>query len=126
VDQAVVGSTPIRHPFDALLVRASFFYIPAVARRSAAGLAETGVRRVIRENTFNVVPLPGVVWAAVRRELGDPWDVRMAMEEWAERRWARMVMETRAEERIRLRRNAGGGKVKTIRLLSLSNHYPYH
>jgi hypothetical protein len=41
-----------------------------------------GVRRVIRENVYHVVPLPGVVWAAVRRELGDPWDVRLAMEDW--------------------------------------------
>ena len=32
------------------------------------GLLELAVRRVIRENTYNVVPLPGVVWAAVRRE----------------------------------------------------------
>jgi len=31
--------------------------------------------RVIRENTYNVVPLPGVVWATVRRELGEPWDI---------------------------------------------------
>ena len=46
------------------------------------GLLERAVRRVIRENTYNVVPLPGVVWAAVRQELGEPWDIRMAMEDW--------------------------------------------
>jgi len=51
------------------------------------GLLERSVRRVIRENVVHVVPLPGVVWAAVRRELGDPWDVRLAMEDWVERRW---------------------------------------
>ncbi len=53
------------------------------------GLLELAVRRVIRENVVHVVPLPGVVWAAVRRELGDPWDVRLAMEDWVERAWAR-------------------------------------
>ncbi len=55
------------------------------------GLLELAVRRVIRENVYHVVPLPGVVWGAVRRELGDPWDIRMAMEEWVERRclWVR-------------------------------------
>ena len=31
------------------------------------GLLEREVRRVIRENVYHVVPLPGVVWAAVRR-----------------------------------------------------------
>jgi hypothetical protein len=51
------------------------------------GLLELAVRRVIRENTYNVVPLPGAVWAAVRKELWEPWDVRVAMEEWVERRW---------------------------------------
>jgi hypothetical protein len=25
----------------------------------------------------------------LREELGDPWDFRMAMEDWAERRWGR-------------------------------------
>lgn len=31
-------------------------------------------------------PLPGAVWAAVRRELGDMWDVKLAMVDWAERK----------------------------------------
>ena len=53
------------------------------------GLLELAVRWVIRENVYHVVPLPGVVWAAVRRELGDPWDVRLAMEDWVERRVGR-------------------------------------
>jgi hypothetical protein len=52
-------------------------------------LLELVVRRAIWENIYNVVPLPGVVWAAVRRELGDPWDVRQAMEDWVARRWGR-------------------------------------
>jgi len=51
------------------------------------GLLEMAVRRVIRENTYNLVPLPGVVWAAIRRELGNPWDIRMEIEDWIELRW---------------------------------------
>ena len=53
------------------------------------GLLALAVRRVIRENTNNVVLPPGVVWAAVRQELGEPWDIRMAMEDWLERKWSR-------------------------------------
>jgi hypothetical protein len=53
------------------------------------GLLELAVRRVIRENVCHVVPLPGVVWAAVRRELENPWDTRLAMEDWVERRSGR-------------------------------------
>ena len=56
------------------------------------GLLELAVRRVIRENTYNVVPLPGVVWAAVRRELVNPWDVGAAMEDWVERSWRKIVL----------------------------------
>ena len=51
------------------------------------GLLELAVGRVIRENIYHVVPLPGVVWDAVRRELGEPWDIKIAMEEWVERLW---------------------------------------
>jgi hypothetical protein len=53
------------------------------------GLLELAVRRVIRENTYHVVPPPGVVWSAVRQELGDPWDIRLALEDWAENGWGR-------------------------------------
>jgi len=52
-------------------------------------LLKLAVRRVIRENVYHVVPLPGVVWATVRRELGNPWDVRLAIEDWVERRLGR-------------------------------------
>jgi hypothetical protein len=55
------------------------------------GLLELALRRVIRENTYNVVPLPGVVWAAVRRELGEPCEIGLAMENWVERKWQRMI-----------------------------------
>ena len=55
------------------------------------GLLELAVRRVIRENVYNVVPLPGEVWGAVRRELGDPRDVGEAIEEVIRRKNGRGV-----------------------------------
>jgi hypothetical protein len=51
------------------------------------GLLELAVRWVIRENTFQVVPVPAVIWAAVRKELGNPYDVRTAIEGWEEEIW---------------------------------------
>ncbi len=42
------------------------------------GLLERAVRRVIRENVYPVGPLPGMVWAAVRRTLGYTLRVRCA------------------------------------------------
>jgi hypothetical protein len=55
------------------------------------GLLELAVARVIRENVYHVVPLPGVVWAAVRMELGNPWDMREAMEAWVESRYRAII-----------------------------------
>jgi len=42
---------------------------------------------------LHVVQLPGVIWAAVRCELGNPWDVRAAIEGQAERLWFGGVLE---------------------------------
>ncbi len=53
-------------------------------REVPLALLELAARRVIRENVYHVGPPPGMVWEAVRRELGDPWDIRMAMEDWVE------------------------------------------
>ena len=61
------------------------------------GLLELAVWRVIRENVYHIVPLPGVVWAAVRKELGDPWDIRMAIEEWVERRHRALMRPIRSK-----------------------------
>jgi hypothetical protein len=41
--------------------------------------------------------LPGLIWEAVRRELGNPWNVRKAIEDWAERRWGRIAWEERVD-----------------------------
>jgi len=51
------------------------------------GVLKLAVSRVVRENVRQGVPPPGVVWAAVRKELGDPWDVRQALENWAYSYW---------------------------------------
>jgi hypothetical protein len=51
------------------------------------GLLELVVKRVICENDYQVVPVPGVVWAAVRKELGCSFDVKAAIEEWVEDQW---------------------------------------
>jgi len=42
------------------------------------GLLELAVRRVIRENVYHVVPLPGVVWAAARPEGESHFTVRVS------------------------------------------------
>jgi len=55
------------------------------------GLLEVAVRRVIRENTFSVVPPPGAVWEAVRQELGNPQDMRLAIQRWEDRLWETMI-----------------------------------
>jgi hypothetical protein len=51
------------------------------------GMLELAVLRVIRENPYQMVPLPGAVWVAVRKELGNPHDVHAAIEAWCEARW---------------------------------------
>jgi hypothetical protein len=54
------------------------------------GLLELAVLRAIRENTYQLVPPPGALWAALRKELGDPQDVHAAIEAWCEERWGKI------------------------------------
>ena len=51
------------------------------------GLLEASVSRCIRENTYTNVPSIGKVWEAVRKELGDPYDIDQGIENWKESRW---------------------------------------
>ena len=51
------------------------------------GLLEKAVSRCIRENTYNNIPSVGKVWEAVRKELGNPFDIDAAIERWIESRW---------------------------------------
>ena len=51
------------------------------------GILERAVERVIKGMVYQVVPLPGVVWEAIRTELGDPVDIDKAMKEWLDVRW---------------------------------------
>ena len=55
------------------------------------GILELAVNRVIRKMVYKVVPLPGVVWEAIRAELGDPVDIHKAMKEAIETRWELFV-----------------------------------
>jgi acyl-coenzyme A synthetase/AMP-(fatty) acid ligase len=55
------------------------------------GLLEQAVKRVIRENDYQVVPMPGMIWAAVKKELGNPIDVEEAIENWLEGKWYMMI-----------------------------------
>ena len=54
------------------------------------GLLERAVKRVLRENVYLVVPPPGVVWAALREELGNPRDLNAAIEAWLEALWRKI------------------------------------
>lgn len=51
------------------------------------GLLEKAVSRTIREHQFNSVPTIAQVWAAVRKELDNPYDVEMAIREWCDAQW---------------------------------------
>jgi len=78
--------TALGKPLDAERLR-----VYQVAMESVPlGLLELAVRRVIRENTYQVVPLPGAVWAAVHSELGNPRQVTTAIETWVDERWRRI------------------------------------
>jgi hypothetical protein len=46
------------------------------------GLLELAVARCIRENQYNNVPSVGSVWQAIRRELGNPYDIDIGIADW--------------------------------------------
>ena len=48
------------------------------------GLLALAIQRVVREHKYNSVPIVHEVWAAVRKELGNPEDVDQAIENWAD------------------------------------------
>jgi hypothetical protein len=47
------------------------------------GLLELAINRVFRENSYQTVPVPGVIWDAIKKELGNPYNLDMAVENWA-------------------------------------------
>jgi hypothetical protein len=47
------------------------------------GLLELAINRVMRESTWHTVPAIGVIWQAIRKELGDPYDLDIALREWS-------------------------------------------
>lgn len=48
------------------------------------GLLEKAVKRVIREHKYNSVPAVGDVWSAIRKELGNPYDIDQAIQAWCD------------------------------------------
>jgi hypothetical protein len=46
------------------------------------GLLEKTIDRVFRENTYQTVPVTGAIWEAIRKELGNPYDLDSALERW--------------------------------------------
>lgn len=55
------------------------------------GLLERAVGRCIRENQYTNIPSIGTLWQAVRRELGNPYDIRLAIGEWVEAQAAKVI-----------------------------------
>ena len=57
------------------------------------GLLERSVDRAIRENgKYQTVPTIGAIWAAVRKELGDPVDLDTAIQAWIERQFDKCIV----------------------------------
>jgi len=50
--------------------------------RVPLGLLELAIDRVFRENTYQTVPVTGVIWEAIRKELGNPYDLDSSLERW--------------------------------------------
>jgi hypothetical protein len=50
--------------------------------RVPLGLLEMAIDRVFRENVYQNVPVTGVIWDAIKKELGNPYNLDMAMENW--------------------------------------------
>jgi hypothetical protein len=55
------------------------------------GLLELAIKQVIRENVYQVVPVPGVILEAVKKELENPLDVRAAIDDWLDEKWNRFI-----------------------------------
>jgi hypothetical protein len=46
------------------------------------GLLELSIMRVMREETWAVIPSVGRIWQAIRKECGSPYDLDIALKEW--------------------------------------------
>jgi hypothetical protein len=54
-------------------------------------LLKRAVNRAIRDNgAYQTVPTISAIWAALRKELGNPVDLTLAIDEWEDRRWLRV------------------------------------
>lgn len=51
------------------------------------GLLELAVDRAIRDHHYKSVPIISEVWDALRAELGNPYDLNQAIEQWKTRKF---------------------------------------
>ena len=57
------------------------------------GLLELAISRTIRNHVYSSVPSIGDVWRSVRAELGNPYDLDQAIQDWCERQWRKVVVD---------------------------------
>jgi len=56
------------------------------------GLLEKAVNRAIRNSgDYQVVPTISAIWGALRRELGNPYDIDVAIERWVEKQYQPII-----------------------------------
>jgi hypothetical protein len=46
------------------------------------GLLEKAIDRLLKEHIYSNVPNVGVIWEILRKELGDPYDLKQAIADW--------------------------------------------
>ena len=56
------------------------------------GLLRKAVDRAILEKKFNTTPSPNEVISALNKELDDPYDLAVAVEDWSRESWKRCVV----------------------------------
>ena len=57
------------------------------------GLLEKAVARSIRNNgNYQNVPTISAIWAAIKKEVGDPYDVDTALEIWSDSEWDKIII----------------------------------
>lgn len=60
-------------------------------------LLRDSVDRAIRDNgVYQTIPTVGALWEAVRKILGNPYEIGQAIAEWEQARWNKMLARSRA------------------------------
>jgi len=68
--------------------------------RIPLGLLERAIDRAVQEHMYNSVPTVAEVWQAVRKELGNPYDIEQGIQEWCDRRWRQICVEFPAVQAV--------------------------